>query len=79
MKKESRLILGSFCLIYLILVYFNSVHNYTLDRLNRILRKFLKNDKMFDLEIYIVKLKYTDATPLFIKVTSATKVFFALK
>ena len=27
--------------------------------------KFLKNDKLFDLEIYIVKLKYTDTIPAF--------------
>ena len=45
--------------------YFNEVHNYTPDCLNWIPQKFLKNDKSFDLEIYIVKLKYIDTTPPF--------------
>ena len=39
---------------------FSEVHNYTPDWLNLIAGKFLKNDKLFDLEIYDVKLKYTE-------------------
>ena len=35
------------------------------DWLNWIPPEFLKNAQLFDLEIYIVKLKYTDTTPPF--------------
>ena len=38
--------------------YFSYVLNYNPDWLNWIPRKFLKNDKLFDLEICNVKLKY---------------------
>ena len=50
--------------VVLILVYAISIKfiNYISDWLNWIQSAFLKHDKLFDLEIYIVKLKYTDTT-----------------
>ena len=63
-KKEGCLILGNCRIIYLILVCAISIKfiNYISDWLNWIPSAFLKHDKLFDLEIYIVKLKYTDTT-----------------
>ena len=65
-KKESRLILKNFQIIYLI--YYTLLQlssNYTSYWLNWIPRKFLKTNKLFHLEIYIVKLKYNDTIPPF--------------
>ena len=53
-KKDSCLNLRNFRVSY-----FNQVHNYTPDWLNWIPQKFLQNNKLFDLEIYNVKLEFT--------------------
>ena len=54
-------------IVYFHISYFNEVHHHTPDWLKCILRKFLKHDKLFDLEIlkiYVTlskfKLTYTD-------------------
>ena len=44
---------------------FNEAHNYTADWLKWISRKFLQNEKIFHLGIYIVELVYTDTSPPF--------------
>ena len=59
-KKESRLILRNFRIIYFIFVsYFSYVHNYTPDWLKLNSTK-ISERRLFHLEIYNVKLQYAE-------------------